>query len=56
MIDLKTGGVAHWLKVEGMVTKTYDIVALSGSRRPMALGFNSDEIQRILVADKPAHL
>ncbi len=52
IIDLKTGNVAQWLKVEGMVTEIYDVVALPGTLRPMALGFKTDEIQRLLIADE----
>ena len=48
VIDLKTGDVVHWLRVEGMVSELYDVVALPGVVRPMALGFKSDEIQRLI--------
>ena len=51
IIDLKTGNIAHWLKVEGEVSELYDVIALPGVARPMALGFKTDEIQRLLVAD-----
>jgi uncharacterized protein (TIGR03032 family) len=56
VIDLNSGAVAHWLRVEGMVSEIYDVVALSGVRRPMAFGFKTDEIQRLLIADDPAAL
>ncbi|MGO9468324.1 MAG: TIGR03032 family protein [Isosphaeraceae bacterium] len=52
IIDMKTGDVAQWLKVEGMVSEIYDVVALPGALRPMALGFKTDEIQRLLIADE----
>ncbi len=52
IIDLLTGDVAQWLKVEGMVSEIYDVVALPGALRPMALGFKTDEIQRLLIADE----
>jgi len=48
VIDLRTGDVAHWVRLEGMVTELYDVVALPGVSRPMALGFKTDEIQRLL--------
>jgi uncharacterized protein (TIGR03032 family) len=47
-IDLRTGDVAHWLRVEGMVRELYDVAVLPQVTRPMALGFKSDEIQRIV--------
>jgi uncharacterized protein (TIGR03032 family) len=48
VIDVRTGDVVHWLRVEGMVSELYDVVALPGVVRPMALRFKTDEIQRML--------
>ena len=48
VIDLRSGDVAHWLRVEGMVRELYDVAVLPGASRPMALGFKTDEIQRII--------
>jgi uncharacterized protein (TIGR03032 family) len=48
VIDLRSGDVVHWVRVEGMVSELYDVVVLPGVVRPMALGFKSDEIQRLL--------
>ncbi len=56
VIDLKTGDIAHWLKVENSVTEIYDVVALPGSLRPMSLGLKNDEIERLLVLDQPGQL
>ena len=56
VIDLKTGDIAHWLKVENSVTEIYDVVALDGTLRPMALGLKTDEIERLLVLDAPGLL
>ncbi len=56
VIDLNNGEIAHWLKVENEVAEIYDVVALSGTLRPMALGLKSDEIQRLLVLDEPSTL
>jgi hypothetical protein len=49
VIDVRSSDVAHWLRIEGMVRELYDVVVLPGVRRPMALGFKSDEIQRLVV-------
>ena len=51
IVDLNSGTVAHWLKVEGDVSEIYDVITLPATLRPMALGFKTDEIQRLLVAD-----
>ena len=48
VVDLRTGDVVHWLRMEGVVEELYDVVVLPGVRRPMALGFKTDEIRRIL--------
>jgi hypothetical protein len=55
VIDLRTGTIAHWLRLDGsLVTELYDVVALSGTRQPMALGFKTNEIERLLLVDEPA--
>lgn len=46
VIDLETGDVVHWIRLEGIVRELYDVVALPNVARPMALGFKSDEIER----------
>jgi uncharacterized protein (TIGR03032 family) len=51
VIDLTSGDVVHWLKLQGDVSELYDVGALPGVTRPMALGFKSDEIQRVLAVD-----
>ena len=55
VIDLRNGDIVHTLRLEGEVSELYDVVVLPGVVRPMALGFKSDEIQRILaVGDEEA--
>jgi len=56
VIDLRSGDISHWLKVESTVTEIYDVVALPGTLRPMALGFKTDEIERLLALDEPGML
>ena len=48
IIDLRSGDVAHWLRVEGLVRELYDVAVLPQVSRPMALGFKTDEIQRTI--------
>ena len=45
IIDLHSGDIAHWLRVEGLVRELYDVAVLPQVSRPMVLGFKSDEIQ-----------
>jgi uncharacterized protein (TIGR03032 family) len=51
VIDLKRGDIVHWLHIQGVVQELYDVVALPGVVRPMALGFKSDEIRRSLTIE-----
>ncbi|MEH2012186.1 O-linked N-acetylglucosamine transferase family protein [Nostoc sp.] len=51
IIDLKTGKVVHWLRLEGEVTELYDVQVLSGVCRPQALGFQTEEIQQMITLD-----
>lgn len=53
VIDLRTGDVVHWLRLEGQITELYDVVVLPNCFRPMALGFKTDEIKRILSIGAP---
>ena len=48
VIDLRTGHAVHWVRFEGLVEELYDVLALPGVRCPMALGFKTDEIRRVL--------
>ena len=44
VVDLASGDVLHWLRIEGVVEELYDVVVLPGVTRPKALGFKTDEI------------
>jgi len=48
VVDLRTGDVPHWIRIEGVVTELYDVTALPGVRRPMVIGFKTDEIRRMI--------
>ena len=48
IIDLRRGDVAHSLRIEGVVQELYDTAVLPGVTRPMAVGFKTDEICRML--------
>jgi uncharacterized protein (TIGR03032 family) len=56
VIDLRSGDVAHWVKLEGQVSELYDVVTLPGVVKPMALGFKTDEIQRAISMDPMGNL
>jgi len=48
IVNLNNGQVAHWLEFEGVVTELFDVVVLPNIKQPMALGFKTDEIQRLV--------
>ncbi|MEZ5841800.1 MAG: TIGR03032 family protein [Hyphomicrobiales bacterium] len=54
VIDMRSGDIVHWLRFEGAVEELYDVAVLPGVIRPMALGFKTDEIRRVItVGDGP---
>jgi Domain of unknown function (DUF4915) len=50
-VDLRSGDVVHWLRIEGVVRELYDVALLPGRRNPAIIGFRSDEIRRTLSVD-----
>ena len=53
VIDLRSGVVSDWLRVEsGQIHELYDCVVLPGVRQPMALGFKTTEIERLMVIEQ----
>jgi uncharacterized protein (TIGR03032 family) len=53
IIDLRSGDAVHWLRLDGIVEELYDVAALPGVRQPMALGLQTDEIQRTITIGEP---
>jgi hypothetical protein len=51
VVDLRSGDVVHWLRIEGVVRELYDVALLPGRRNPAMIGFRSDEIRRTLSFD-----
>jgi hypothetical protein len=43
----------HWVRLSGVVTELYDVVALPEVVRLMALGFQNDEVQRMITWSDP---
>jgi uncharacterized protein (TIGR03032 family) len=48
IIDIRSGDVVHWIRIEGVVVELYDVVTLPNVVRPQAIGFKTDEIRRVL--------
>ena len=56
VVDLNTGAIVHWLRFEGIVTELYDLQVLPGVKRPMALGFQTEEIAQLINLEPMASL
>ena len=48
VIDLRSGDCVHSITIEGVVEELYDVAVLPGVQQPSAVGFQSDEIRRVL--------
>lgn len=48
VIDLASGDMTDWVRLEGVVRELYDVAALPGVRRPSAIGFRTDEIKYVI--------
>jgi hypothetical protein len=42
------GAIVHWLRFEGSVTELYDVQVIPEVQRPMALGFQIEEIAQLI--------
>ena len=47
IIDLRSGDAVHWLRLDGAVEELYGVTVLPDCRRPMAIGFVTDEVRRV---------
>lgn len=48
VIDLNSGNIVHWLHIGSVVEELFDVVVLPGVLQPKALGFQNDEIDRLI--------
>ena len=48
VVNLSTGDVEHWLRLEGGRGEVYDVLALPGVRQPKAAGVHSSEAQKMV--------
>ncbi|MCC3452398.1 TIGR03032 family protein [Microcoleus sp. PH2017_08_TRC_O_A] len=51
VIDLTTGAIVHWLRFEGVVTELYDVQVIPQVQKPMALGFQTEEIAQLITLE-----
>jgi hypothetical protein len=56
VIELSTGNVIEWVRLNGIVTELYDVAILKGVIRPMVLGFKTTEIAQLISMDEAQSL
>ena len=52
IIDLETGDMTAWVRIEGLVRELYDVAVLPNVRRPSLIGFKTDEVRYVLSIDQ----
>jgi uncharacterized protein (TIGR03032 family) len=52
VVDTRNGDTVEWLRIEGVVRELFDVAVLPGIRNPAAIGFMTDEIQRVISIDE----
>jgi uncharacterized protein (TIGR03032 family) len=52
VIELSSGNVIEWVRLNGMVTELYDVAILKNVIRPMVLGFKTTEIAQLISMDE----
>lgn len=51
IVDLATGDVVEWIRLEGQIAELFDVVAMPGVRCPMAIGPGTLEMQNSISFD-----
>lgn len=51
VIDLTSGAITDWVRIEGVIDELFDVAALHGIRNPSAIGLKGAEIRRVLSID-----
>jgi uncharacterized protein (TIGR03032 family) len=50
VVDIHSGAIVEWVRIDGAITELYDVAFLGGVLRPSVVGFKTDEIkQRISI-------
>jgi uncharacterized protein (TIGR03032 family) len=51
VIDLDSGDIVDWVRIEGVIDELFDVALLPGIRCPSAIGLKGSEIRRVLSID-----
>ena len=56
VVDLNTGDLVQWVRLEGAVWEMYDVSVIPGVVRPMALGLRQEAIRRTISIGDPVKI
>ncbi|MEP1444201.1 MAG: DUF4915 domain-containing protein [Hyphomicrobiales bacterium] len=51
IIDLSSGDIVQWIRLTGFIKELFDVSAIEGAACPMAVGYQSAEIQSLITFD-----
>ncbi|MFZ1728397.1 MAG: TIGR03032 family protein [Albidovulum sp.] len=52
VIDMRSGDTVEWVRIEGVISELFDVVALAGVRCPSAVGTKGNDIRRVISVDE----
>ena len=51
IVDLRTGDIVQWIRLDGFIKELFDVGVIPGSQCPMALGIGTPEVQQTISID-----
>jgi uncharacterized protein (TIGR03032 family) len=51
IIDLRSGDIVQWIRLDGFIKELFDVGVIPGARAPMALGVGTPEVAQTLTFD-----
>jgi uncharacterized protein (TIGR03032 family) len=51
IVDLRTGSIVQWIRLEGFIKELFDVRVIPGARCPMALGVGTPELHHTISFD-----
>lgn len=51
IVDLRTGGIVQWIRLDGFIKELFDVGVIPGARCPMALGVGTPEVAQTISFD-----
>jgi hypothetical protein len=52
IVDLASGGIVEWIKLDGFITELFDVVAMPGVACPMSVGPETLAIRSSIAFDE----